>query len=149
MMTRLLADPPAEQAEAIMQSVPSEWEFFDAPMTWVLTTNRDYSITVLDREEREDRERDQPEWASTFPNETTYANQIRVLYRGAPFTGLPILHLDEFRQHIVHPNTDHDAGPNEIAQVLTNYEMHLSHIMSGGNFGGYEDALDIRIVEGQ
>lgn len=146
-MTRQLADPPAEQAEVIMQSVPSEWEFFDAPMIWVLTTNRDYSITVLERDEREARERDQPEWASVFPNETTYADRIRVLYRGAPFTDLPILHLDEFRQHMVHPRTDHEADANEIAQVLTNYEMHLSRIMSGGNLGGYGDALGIRIED--
>lgn len=34
MMTRQPANPPAKQAEAIMQSVPSEWQFFDAPMTW-------------------------------------------------------------------------------------------------------------------
>jgi hypothetical protein len=147
MMSRLPADPPEEQAEAVMQTDPMEWEFHDDPMTWVLTTNRDYSIKVRNPGDRDTREREQSEWASVFPNETTAANRIRVRYRGAPFTQLPILHLDEFRQHLVHPRTDHEADDDEIAQVLTTYEMHLSRIMSGGDFGGYADALDIRVED--
>lgn len=147
MVSPLHADPPNEHAEPIMDSVPAEWQFFDAPWTWVLTTNRDYSIEILDRGKRDTRATQQPEWASVFPNDTTHENTVRVCYRGAPFCQVHVLQLDEFRKTIVAPQIDHDAADDETDRMLTQFEMHLSRIMSGGALEGYEQGLDVRIVD--
>ena len=145
MPARPIADPPEEHREVIIQSDPNDWEWFDDPETWVLTTNRDYSIAVLNPEELEDREIDIPEWTAAFPDSTTTMNAIRVLYRGTPFNHIAVGQIDEPRNTIILPNTDHNAAEGENKQVLTEYEMHLSDIMSSGNLQDYD--LGIRIED--
>ncbi|MWG35045.1 hypothetical protein [Halomarina oriensis] len=146
MPVRPITDPPDEHREVIMQSSPADWEFFDIPETWVLTTNRDYSIAMLYPTEMENEKLDRSSWTSVFPDSTFSLNMIRVLYRGAPFTQVVVVQVDEYRTTIVVPNTDLSAAEDESSQVLTEFEMHLSDIMSGGGLHDYD--LDIRI-EGQ
>ncbi|WP_152424763.1 hypothetical protein [Natronococcus jeotgali] len=137
---------PVDMRDAIVQSPIEAWEYFDFPSTWVLKTNRDFSIELLNRYSREERETEQPEWASVFPNDTTYTNTARVLYRGAPFDEKNVLQLDEFRAIVVQPTRDRDTDEDEPDLHLTQYEAQLSHIMSGGHLsGGYFDSLNLQV----
>lgn len=137
---------PVDMRDAVEQSPSEAWEYFDFPSTWVLKTNRDFSIKLLDRYPREERETEQPEWASVFPNDTTYTNTVRVLYRGAPFDEKNVLQLDEFRAIVVQPTLDRNGNEDGPDLYLTPYEAQLSHIMSGGHLtGGYFDGLDLQV----
>lgn len=46
---------PANMRDVIEQSSRDDWRYFDAPATWVLKTNRDFSIELLDQGARNDR----------------------------------------------------------------------------------------------
>ncbi|WP_206536574.1 hypothetical protein [Halorubrum tebenquichense] len=129
----------------IMDTVSSEWQYFDAPPTWVLTSNRDFSIEMLNRLDSDERRRDQPDWASIFPNETTHRNSIRVQYRGVPFEQKDVFQLDEFRATIVIPARDPDPTAGEPERYLTPFEKRISEIMSGDHLDGYWQGLDVRV----
>lgn len=136
---------PATMRDVIEQSSRDEWRYFDAPATWVLKTDRDFSIELLDRGTRNDRKRDQPEWASVFPNDTTYKSTARIQYRGAPFDQKSVLQLDEFRATVVRPKEDYDEHGNVIGRYWTPYEAQLSHIMSGDHLEEYFSGIDVQI----
>lgn len=139
---------PEDMKDVIEESPRNAWEYFDAPATWVLSTDRDFSIELLDQLSQSERERDQPEWASVFPNDTTYANTARIQYRGVPFDQKHVLQLDEFRATVVQPKPSYDDDGNTVGRYWTPYEAQLSHIMSGDHLEGYLQGIDVEIEEG-
>lgn len=134
----------AEIRQDIMDAPLTEWEFFDAPQTWVLTTNRDISLRLLYPHSREDREISQPDWASNLPNPRSEENRMRVEYRGAPIDQFPVHRLDEFRIAMITPDIDHDSDSDE--RVLTEYEAQLSRIISRDEFDAKVAGMDVRIT---
>ena len=138
---------PVEMKETVEHSRRDAWEYFDAPPTWVLKSNRDFSIELLQRYTHEDRQTEQPEWASAFPNDTTHKDTARVQYRGVPFDQKTVLRLDEFRATVVLPSIDHEADEEDPDRYWTPYEAQLSHIMSGRHLEGYLPGLDVQIKQ--
>jgi len=131
--------------QEILESHPDQWDFFDAPPTWVHKSNRDLSIRLLRKENHQDRKIDQPEWASTLPNPTTAEDDLRVEYRGAPIAHLPVIQLDEYRVTMVYPDTEVDEESEEFDYFLTEFEAHLSRIMSQYDFDQKMKQLDVTI----
>lgn len=142
-------DSKVDLKEHIKSSAPDAWEYFDAPATWVLKTNREFSIELMSRyDDPGETRREQPSWAEVFPNDTTHVDRARVYYRGSPFDQKPVYRLDEFRATVVQPQPDSDSSDSDPDRFLTEYEWHLSRIMSGyHDLVEYRSALDLRMAE--
>lgn len=136
---------PDEVRKEILDSLAGQWEWFDAPETWVLTTNRDISMRLLDPHTHEERQIDQPDWANSLPNPASARNQMRVEYRGAPIDHFTVYQLDEYRLTVVGPSKDVDEEQGTFDLYLTNYEFKLSKIMSGDDLAGKIGMLDIEV----
>lgn len=129
----------------ILDSHPDQWKYYDLEPTWVLTSNRDMSIRLLHQYGHEERKVEQPDWASSLPNPTTAEDILRVEYRGAPIHQVKAIQLDEYRITMVYPdrNIDDDTGEQEM--YLTEFEAHLSRIMSMHDFNRKRQQLDVTI----
>ena len=134
-----------EMQEEIIDSHPDQWKYFDPEPTWVLQSNRDLSMRLLQRHSREERKTDQPDWASSLPNPTTAEDQLRVEFRGAPIDQIKAIQLDEYRITMVYPDRDIDEETGEQDFFLTEYEAQLSRIMSMHNFDQKLRQLDVTI----
>jgi hypothetical protein len=136
---------PEEMRDEIIDSHPDQWEYFDPEPTWVLKSNRDLSIRLLKRYSREDRKVDQPDWASAMPNPTTAEDLLRVEFRGAPIDQIKVIQLDEYRVTMVYPDREIDEEAGEQEFFLTEYEAHLSRIMSMHDFDQKIKQMDVSI----
>ncbi len=136
---------PDEMREEIIESHPDQWKTFDPEPTWVLKSNRDLSIRLLNRNPHEDHKIDQPDWAP-LPNPTTAKDKLRVEFRGAPIDQYPVIQLDEYRVTMVYPDREIDEEAGEVEGLfLTEYEAHLSRIMSMHDFDQKLNQMDVTI----
>jgi hypothetical protein len=135
-----------EMREEIMDSTPDQWEYFDPEPTWVLKSNRDLSIRLLHQYTHEERKIDQPDWASSLPNPTTADDVLRVEFRGAPIDQIKAIQLDEFRITMVYPQREINEETGEEEFFLTEYEAHLSRIMSMDDFDQKMNQLDVAVM---
>lgn len=136
---------PAEMREEILNSHPDQWTGFDPEPTWVLKSNRDFSIRLLRQYSPEERKIDQPDWASRLPNPTASKDYLRVEFRGAPIDQLQVIELDESRVTIVHPRREINEDSGEQELYLTEYEAQLSRIMSLEDFDWKLNQIDVTV----
>lgn len=136
---------PDDMRAEIVDSHPDQWEYFDPEPTWILKSNRDLSIRLLRQYSHEERKVDQPDWASSMPNPTTAEDLLRVEFRGAPIDQIKAIQLDEYRITMVYPDRDVDEETGEQDFYLTEYEAHLSQIMSMYDFNQKVKQMDVSI----
>ncbi|GAA0279632.1 hypothetical protein [Halobacterium noricense] len=120
----------SELREAVLDSNPDEWEFIDMPETWVLLSEELKIEEVGSPSSEGRRDITQPDFVNRPDDEHDQRTQIRVSYRGVPIDQRPALSLDGHRIMMVQPDTDHSSGD----RYLTEYEAHLSQIMSQDDF---------------
>jgi len=124
--------PPTQSdvKETILSSSPDNWEFIDAPQTWVLWSEQITIETLGLSHTDSQQDISQPDFASLPDPDHDQEASIRISYKGTPFHQIPVLILDGGGIRMIKPNRDHSDGTRHI----TEFEAHLSQIMSMDDF---------------
>lgn len=129
----------SELRSQIVDSDSNDWEFIDAPETWVLDPDRELMIREVG-----DWHHTSVDWSVYPDQEHDQRGSIRVSYLGTPFDHLPAFSLDGHRLKIIQPQRDRSgSGPPQM--FLNEYEAQLSRIMSMDDFDQKIQRVDVEL----